>query len=103
VINFLFKGIPSACGIDGQCQAQYIIEADGSVYPCDFYVLDEYNAGNVTRQTLREIFETNTVFYSPVKNCTCYMLDMHLSSNMPERMQADAAGHVLRQRIYMRI
>jgi uncharacterized protein len=58
VVNLFFKGIPSACGIDGQCQAQYIVEADGSVYPCDFYVLDEYNAGNLTRQTLREIFET---------------------------------------------
>ena len=24
-----------------------VIEADGSVYPCDFYVLDEYRIGNV--------------------------------------------------------
>jgi uncharacterized protein len=61
VVNLFFKGIPTACGIDGQCQAQYVVEADGSVYPCDFYVLDDYNAGNLTRQTLREIFETGTM------------------------------------------
>jgi uncharacterized protein len=61
VINLFFKGMPTACGIDGQCRAQYIVEADGSVYPCDFYVLDEYLAGNLTRQTLREIFETGTM------------------------------------------
>jgi uncharacterized protein len=61
VANLFFKGVPSACGIDGQCQAQYIVEADGSVYPCDFYVLDDYKAGNLTRQTLREIFETDTM------------------------------------------
>jgi uncharacterized protein len=61
VANFFFKGIPAACGIDGQCHAQYIVEADGSVYPCDFYVLDDYNAGNLTRQTLREIFETGVM------------------------------------------
>jgi uncharacterized protein len=61
VVNLFFKGIPTACGIDGQCQAQYIVEADSSVYPCDFYVLDDYRAGNLTRQTLREIFETDTM------------------------------------------
>jgi uncharacterized protein len=61
VVNLFFKGIPTACGIDGQCQVQYVVEADGSVYPCDFYVLDDYHAGNLTRQTLREIFETDTM------------------------------------------
>jgi uncharacterized protein len=61
VVNLFFKGIPTACGIDGRCQIQYIVEADGSVYPCDFYALDEYNAGNLTRQTLREIFETDNM------------------------------------------
>jgi uncharacterized protein len=47
--------------MDGQCHIQYIVEADGGVYPCDFYVLDNYHAGNLTRQTLREIFETDTM------------------------------------------
>jgi uncharacterized protein len=61
LVNLFFKGIPTACGIDGQCRAQYVVEADGGVYPCDFYVLDNYNAGNLTRQTLREIFETDTM------------------------------------------
>jgi uncharacterized protein len=61
VVNLFFKGIPTACGIDGHCHVQYIVEADGGVYPCDFYVLDDYLAGNLTRQTLREIFETDTM------------------------------------------
>ena len=26
---------------------QMVVEADGSVYPCDFYVLDEYRCGSV--------------------------------------------------------
>ena len=25
----------------GRCSLQYLVEADGSVYPCDFYGLDE--------------------------------------------------------------
>jgi uncharacterized protein len=35
-----------------------VVEADGSVYPCDFYVLDDYNTGNLTGQTLRELFDS---------------------------------------------
>jgi len=36
---------------------QYVIEANGNVYPCDFYVLDEVCVGNITQQTLWELFE----------------------------------------------
>lgn len=57
-VNFFLRGIPGACGIDGRCHSQYVVEADGSVYPCDFYALDRYNSGNLTRQTLREIFDS---------------------------------------------
>jgi uncharacterized protein len=56
--NYFFRGIPSACGIDGRCHSQYVVEADGSIYPCDFYVLDDYNTGNLTEHTLRELFDT---------------------------------------------
>jgi len=56
--NYFFRKIPSSCGINGRCNAQYVVEADGSVYPCDFYVLDEYNTGKLTEHTLRELFET---------------------------------------------
>jgi uncharacterized protein len=58
VANLFFKGNLSACGITGSCQAQFVVESDGSVYPCDFYALDEYNAGNLTEKTLRVIFDS---------------------------------------------
>lgn len=35
------------CGMNGYCTHQYVIEADGEVYPCDFYCLDEYALGNI--------------------------------------------------------
>jgi uncharacterized protein len=47
----------TACGLIGQCQPQYVIEANGNVYPCDFYVLDDYLMGNITQQTLRELYK----------------------------------------------
>ena len=56
IVNLLVRRQLTACGILGNCQVQYVIEADGSVYPCDFYVLDEYRMGYIQEQTLRELF-----------------------------------------------
>jgi len=37
---------PQACELMGRCTYQYVVEADGSVYCCDFYVIDKYKIGN---------------------------------------------------------
>jgi uncharacterized protein len=55
-VNYFFCGNPSACGINGHCHAQYVVEADGSVFPCDFYALDNYKTGNLVEHTLSELF-----------------------------------------------
>ena len=31
----------------GRCSMQNVIESDGSIYPCDFYALDQYQMGNI--------------------------------------------------------
>ena len=46
---------PEACGMLGHCGIQYAVEADGSVYPCDFYMLDGYCIGNFRENTLAEM------------------------------------------------
>ena len=38
--------MPEACEMRGVCGRQFVVEADGSVYPCDFYMMDEYRLGN---------------------------------------------------------
>lgn len=56
----IFQGkMPSQCGRLGYCQAQYVVEADGSVYPCDFYVLDQWKCGSFATNTLKEISESS--------------------------------------------
>lgn len=47
--------LPEACGMLGHCGIQYAVEADGSVYPCDFYMLDSYCLGNFRENTLEEL------------------------------------------------
>lgn len=44
---------PEACGMLGTCGMQYVVEADGSVYPCDFYMLDQYKLGNLCPSRFR--------------------------------------------------
>lgn len=46
---------PSTCATSGRCGAYYVVEADGSVYPCDFYVLDPWKLGNLHDTPLAEL------------------------------------------------
>ncbi|MCL2105490.1 MAG: SPASM domain-containing protein [Oscillospiraceae bacterium] len=46
---------PEACGMLGVCGPQYVVEADGGVYPCDFYVLDAYRLGSLVTDSLARI------------------------------------------------
>lgn len=38
---------PEECGMNGCCSCYFVVEGDGSVYPCDFFCLDEYRLGKV--------------------------------------------------------
>ncbi len=44
-----------SCDMNGVCSMQYAIEADGSVFPCDFYMLDSYRIGNINTDDLAKI------------------------------------------------
>lgn len=46
-LTILAGGVPEACAMYGRCSMQNVVEADGSVYPCDFYAFDEYRMGNI--------------------------------------------------------
>lgn len=38
---------PEQCGMSGHCAHQFVAEAGGNIYPCDFYCTDEYLLGNI--------------------------------------------------------
>lgn len=46
-----------SCNLRGFCGAQWVIEADGSVYPCDFYALDEWYLGNINDDSFESMEE----------------------------------------------
>lgn len=55
IASILSRRYPNQCGFVGKCQIQYVIESDGSVYPCDFYVLDKYKLGNIQYDNLETL------------------------------------------------
>lgn len=46
---------PSCCGYNGVCECYFVVESDGGVYPCDFYVLDRYRMGSITETGFAEL------------------------------------------------
>ncbi|MCL2406505.1 MAG: anaerobic sulfatase maturase [Defluviitaleaceae bacterium] len=50
---------PTMCAYAGVCTCYYLIEADGSCYPCDFYVLDEWRLGNIQTDNLSKMLKSD--------------------------------------------
>lgn len=46
-ISICMGQMPESCGMFGRCPEYYLVEANGNVYPCDFYVLDHLYLGNI--------------------------------------------------------
>lgn len=54
-ISLLLLGYAESCDMNGFCGIQHVVEADGEVYPCDFYVLDKYKLGNLNQVGFADI------------------------------------------------
>ena len=58
----MYVGIaPQQCGMLGKCAPQFVVEGDGSVYPCDFFVLDEYRCGSVQEHSVHDLLRKSTM------------------------------------------
>lgn len=78
-ILHIVLGYPAeSCDMQGVCSANLVIEADGSAYPCDFYVLDDWRLGDIADLTLmdmiqgetaREFIETSKVRHDECAQC----------------------------------
>lgn len=83
LVLMLLGMAPENCGMRGICGHYYVIEADGSVFPCDFYVLDDYKLGNISKDTFEDIdaarvalrfIEKSTKVENECKECKYYPL-----------------------------
>ncbi|MCD7737391.1 MAG: SPASM domain-containing protein, partial [Lachnospiraceae bacterium] len=73
---------PSTCSACGECGAYLVVENDGSVYPCDFYVEAERRLGNIADFSLEALrkgekmkaFLSESAKGSRCKKCRFYRL-----------------------------
>ena len=50
---------PENCAMVGRCGPSLVIESDGSVYPCDFFALDQWKLGNISEDSLRRMLTSD--------------------------------------------
>jgi len=50
---------PGSCAQTGACAAYALVESDGGVYPCDFYVLDEHRLGDIHDTSFLRLFQAH--------------------------------------------
>ncbi len=83
IMSIVLGGKPEICSMNGKCSIQFVVEGDGGVYPCDFYVLDEWKLGNVFTESFSEIamskkaaefIKTSVEVPEECKICKYYML-----------------------------
>lgn len=46
------------CGMNGCCSTQFVVEGDGSVYPCDFYCTDSWYLGNINEMDFNSLYHS---------------------------------------------
>lgn len=59
-ISILLGQTPENCAMQGHCGTYYLIEGDGGVYPCDFYVLDQWRMGNINASSFHSLAKSPT-------------------------------------------
>jgi uncharacterized protein len=56
----MIKGYPpESCDMTGKCSRGTVIESDGSLYPCDFYVIDKWKIGSVLESDFNELIKSD--------------------------------------------
>ena len=76
-IHILLGDNTGTCATCGRCGGYFVAEADGSLYPCDFYVLDQWKLGTLDSGPLEEIRQGET-----------YTRFFQLGANLPEECHA---------------
>lgn len=80
-INILMGNPPESCAMCGFCGSYFVVEANGDLYPCDFYCKDEYKLGSVfdsapfeMNEKHAEFIEKSSLIHEQCRGCKYYAL-----------------------------
>ena len=60
-LSMLLGYPPEACGMTGACGVYFLCEADGSIFPCDFYALDEWKLGSICESSFARLVKSDAM------------------------------------------
>lgn len=55
LIGIILGFKPQSCDLYGTCSLNLVVESNGDIFPCDFYVLDQYKLGNINEESITAI------------------------------------------------
>ena len=63
IMEFLVYERYNVCYMQDNCVQYFVVEHDGGVYPCDFFVQDNLLLGNINSNSWEELFNSQTYHY----------------------------------------
>lgn len=57
-LRLMLGMLPGSCAASGACGSYLVVEGDGSLYPCDFFVLDQWCMGNIHESSVKEALDS---------------------------------------------
>jgi len=83
VLNYLVQGRSTICHMENNCNQYFVVEHNGDIYSCDFFVREDLKLGNINRSSWDELLESGIYrdFGSAKKECSficrsCKYLDL---------------------------
>ncbi len=80
-INILMGNPPENCAMCGVCGSYYVVEANGDLFPCDFYCQNEYKLGSIFNETPfvinekhKAFIEKSHIIHENCSSCKYYIL-----------------------------
>lgn len=68
ILEILAGLAPSYCGFKDKCTDYLVVEHNGDVYPCDFFVKKEWKLGNIVSDSLEKLFKSANDTFSHLKS-----------------------------------
>ncbi len=63
ILEYLIYGRYNVCYMQDNCVQYFVVEYDGGVYPCDFFVKDNLLLGNISENSWEELYNSQIYHY----------------------------------------
>ncbi|MCK5845622.1 MAG: SPASM domain-containing protein, partial [Victivallales bacterium] len=58
ILAMMVEGQPNVCAMGRDCRQYFLVEHNGDVYPCDFFMLPEWRLGNINNGEWSDFIES---------------------------------------------